>query len=156
MLISSLLNKSPNKSPKCWTSVNLDSFQTVLWIYQGENGFRVCYILYRHLDALWRTRPDTRQDSRGRLGNGRDAKIARNSKIFVTYRHTDLPTDTARCRVACPRLKIQLIQEHMCFNIKILQIVQAAFPSVNKRNCKLMKLMKIILSLRRKLICLSH
>ena len=49
-----------------------------------------------------KTRPDTRQDSRGRLGRGRNAKTARNSEIFVTY----FRTDTARCRVACPRLKI--------------------------------------------------
>ena len=31
-----------------------------------------------------KTRPDTRQDSRGRLGRGRNAKSARNSEIFVT------------------------------------------------------------------------
>ena len=35
------------------------------------------------------TRPDTRQDSRGRLGKGRNAKTSRNSEIFVT----DGPTD---------------------------------------------------------------
>ena len=35
-------------------------------------------------------------------GRGRIAKTARNSKIF----RTDVPTDTARCRIACPRLKI--------------------------------------------------
>ena len=34
------------------------------------------------------TRPDTRQDSRGQLGRGRNAKTARNSKIFVTDRPT--------------------------------------------------------------------
>ena len=41
-----------------------------------------------------KTRPDTRQDSRGRLGRGRNAKTARNSEIFVTdvpmYRPTDV------------------------------------------------------------------
>ena len=33
-----------------------------------------------------------------------------------TYRHTDIPTDTARCRVACPRLKMDFDQEapHGC------------------------------------------
>ena len=31
------------------------------------------------------TRPDTRQDSRGRLGRGRNAKTARNSKILITH-----------------------------------------------------------------------
>ena len=55
------------------------------------------------------TRPDTRQDSRRQLGRGRYAVIARNSTKFVTDRQTngptDRPTDTARCRVACPRLK---------------------------------------------------
>ena len=58
-----------------------------IWTPVGRNG----------------ARPDTRQDSRGRLGRGRYAIIARNSTKFVT----DLPTDTARCRVACPRLKIK-------------------------------------------------
>ena len=38
------------------------------------------------------TRPDTRQDSRGRLGGTRNAKTARNSKIFVTDGRTDGPT----------------------------------------------------------------
>ena len=46
-----------------------------------------------------KTRPDTRQDSRGQLGRGRNAIIAWNSKKFVT--------DIARCRVACSRLKIK-------------------------------------------------
>ena len=44
---------------------------------------------------------------------GRNAMIARNSKMFVTdvptYLPTYLPTDTARCRVACPRLKKKVI-----------------------------------------------
>ena len=65
--------------------------------------------IHRHIQRVAQighlTRPDTRQDSRGRLGRGRNEKTARNSKIFWTYRRTDLPTDTARCRVACPRLK---------------------------------------------------
>ena len=51
------------------------------------------------------TRPNTRQSSRGRLGRSSNAKIARNSEMLPTYRRTDGPTDTARCRVACPRLK---------------------------------------------------
>ena len=54
------------------------------------------------------TRPDTQQDSRRRLGRGRNAKTARNSEIFVT----DIPTDMARCRVACPRLKIGQFVAH--------------------------------------------
>ena len=37
-------------------------------------------------------RPDTRQVSRGRLARGRNAKITRNSEIFVTYRRTDVST----------------------------------------------------------------
>ena len=56
------------------------------------------------------TRPNTRQSSRGWLGRSSNAKTAQNSKMWRTDgrtdRHTDLPTDTARCRVACPRLKI--------------------------------------------------
>ena len=53
------------------------------------------------------TRPDTRQYSRGPLGRSHNAKTARNLTIFWTYRRTDLPTDTASSRVACPRLKIE-------------------------------------------------
>ena len=56
-----------------------------------------------------RTRPDTRQDSRGGLGRSSNEKTARNSKMWridgPTDGPTDLPTDTARRRVACPRLK---------------------------------------------------
>ena len=55
-----------------------------------------------------KTRPDTRQYSRGRLGRGCNAKTARNSKIFRTDLPTYRPTNMARCRVACPRLKIAL------------------------------------------------
>ena len=48
------------------------------------------------------TRPDTRQDSRGRLGKGCNAKkCSKLKKIFVS----DVPTNMARCRVACPRLQ---------------------------------------------------
>ena len=42
------------------------------------------------------TRLDKRQDSRGQLGSGCNTKSAWNLTIFVT----DIPTDTARCRVA--------------------------------------------------------
>ena len=48
-----------------------------------------------------KTRPDTRQFRRGRFGRSSNVKTARNSKML----RTDGPTDTARCRVACPRLK---------------------------------------------------
>ena len=48
------------------------------------------------------TRPNTQQSSHGWFGRSGNVKTARNSEKFVTY----LPTDTARCRVACPRLKI--------------------------------------------------
>ena len=51
------------------------------------------------------TRSDTQQDSRGRLGRSSNVRTARNSKMWRTDRHIDLPTNTARCRVACPRLK---------------------------------------------------
>ena len=36
-----------------------------------------------------RTRPDTRQDSRGRLGRGSNAKTARNSEMWWTDGRTD-------------------------------------------------------------------
>ena len=44
-----------------------------------------------------KTRPDTRQDSRGRLGRGSNAKIARNSVMWQTDRQGKVS--------ACPRLK---------------------------------------------------
>ena len=56
-------------------------------------------------DGFILTRPDTRQSSRGRLGRSGNAKTARRSTKFVTYRPTNRPTNTTRCRVACPRLK---------------------------------------------------
>ena len=46
--------------------------------------------------ASWRrnkTRPDTRQSSRGWLGRSSDAKTTRNSKMGRTDGPTDLPTD---------------------------------------------------------------
>ena len=48
-----------------------------------------------------KTRPDTWQSSRGRLGRSSNTKSACNLEIFVTYRRTDRP----RFRVACPPLK---------------------------------------------------
>ena len=39
-----------------------------------------------------KTRPDTRQVSRGQMGRSCNSIIARNSKKFVTDRPTDLPT----------------------------------------------------------------
>ena len=47
------------------------------------------------------TRPDSLQDSRGQLGRGH------NATEFNKIRNgpTDRPTNTARCRVACPRHK---------------------------------------------------
>ena len=50
-----------------------------------------------------KTRPDTRQSSRGRLGRSSYAKTTRNSKM----RQMDVQTDrrTRQGGVACPRLK---------------------------------------------------
>ena len=39
------------------------------------------------------------------MGRGNNAKTARNSELWPT----DVRTDTARCRVACPRLKMTLV-----------------------------------------------
>ena len=66
--------------------------------------------------SLMLTRPDTRQSSRRPLGRSNNAKTTRNSKIWRMDRPMDgrthwsanLPTDKARCRVACPQLKIIL------------------------------------------------
>ena len=52
-----------------------------------------------HFASIRKTRPDTRQSSRGRLGRSSNAKTVHN------YRISDRPTDTSRCRVACQRLK---------------------------------------------------
>ena len=55
------------------------------------------------------TRPDTQQDSRGRLGRSSNAKTACHSEMWRTGGWTDRPTDQttdmARCSVACPRLR---------------------------------------------------
>ena len=51
------------------------------------------------------TRPDKRQSSSGLLGRSSNAKTDSNSKRLRTDEPTVGPTDTARCRVACPRLK---------------------------------------------------
>ena len=53
----------------------------------------------------YKTRPDTRQSSCGRLSRSSNAKTARNSKMWPTDRPTDLLTDTAGWRVACPQRK---------------------------------------------------
>ena len=50
------------------------------------------------------TRPDTRQNSRGRLGRGCNNRCNNRSE-FNKIRN--VPTDTARCRVACPRQRIR-------------------------------------------------
>ena len=47
-----------------------------------------------------KTRPDTRQSSCGRFGRSSHAKTARNQKMLPT----DGATETARCRITCPRL----------------------------------------------------
>ena len=60
--------------------------------------------------TLQETRPDTRQDSRGRLGRGSIAKTARNSEMLLTDRRTDGPTrqgvesrarDKKKCEKTC-------------------------------------------------------
>ena len=62
----------------------------------GGNGEKKTIFQTSSYSDAWKTRPDTWQDSRGRLGRSRDAKTARNPKKFVTdlptYRHTDIPT----------------------------------------------------------------
>ena len=44
--------------------------------------------------------------SRGRLGRSCNATTARNLEMWPTDGRTDGPTDTVRCRVACPWLKM--------------------------------------------------
>ena len=64
-------------------------------------------------EQLKETRPDTWQSSHGWMGRSSYAKTARNSKRLCdrwTNGLTDQPTDTARCRVACPRLKTKWLK----------------------------------------------
>ena len=72
---------------------------------------RKCIAMARWLSVLkvvntLQTRPDTLHQRRGQLGRGSIAKTARNSEMLLTDEPADGPSDTARCRVACPRLKI--------------------------------------------------
>ena len=104
-----------------------------------SSGLFFCLLVYMsicqsidHVSFLKQTRPDTRQDSRGQLGRGRNATRPDTRPIPVadgwagaemrvfplfdssvtdqpTNRRTDRPTDRrtdkASYRVACPRLK---------------------------------------------------
>ena len=57
------------------------------------------------IDTEWNwTWPDTRKSSCERLGRSSNAKTTHNFRN-ICYGRTDRPTDTARCRVACPPLK---------------------------------------------------
>ena len=62
-----------------------------------------------------KTRPDTRQDSRRKMGRSSKQKPPEIWKMWRTDRPTDLPTDMARCRVACPQLKTKDVR--ICLNI---------------------------------------
>ena len=55
--------------------------------------------------ACWETRPETQQYSLGWLGRSSNSKTTWNSKMWRTDLPTNLPTNPARCRVACPWLK---------------------------------------------------
>ena len=67
----------------------------------NTNPWQSEFIMFT-VQSIRSTRPDTRQDSRGRLGRGRYTKTARNKKKLGRM---DGRTNTARCRVASPRLK---------------------------------------------------
>ena len=54
-----------------------------------------------------KTRPDTRQSNRGRLGRSCNAEAASNSKMLQDGT-IDRPTNTARFTVACPQLKMTM------------------------------------------------
>ena len=77
-------------------------YRSMVCIGQGQR----CPTIKKHFRLKWKTRPDTRQSSRGRLGRSSNAKTARNFRN-ISLRPTDVPTNTVRCRVACPRLKIE-------------------------------------------------
>ena len=53
---------------------------------------------------MYSTRPDTRQNSRGRLGRSKNP-LGIQRYLRPTDERTDGRTDTARCRVVFPRLK---------------------------------------------------
>ena len=64
------------------------------------------------------TRPDTRQFSRGRFGRSSNAK-----KQSQFRNVTDGSADTARCRVACPRLKRIMKFSHILCQITNLKFL---------------------------------
>ena len=74
---------------------------TTIAIYKHHSYRNYCNRICHCSRLRKKTRPDTRQSSRGWLGRSSNAKTAQNSKMW----RTDRPTDMARCRVACPRLK---------------------------------------------------
>ena len=79
-----------------------------VWNYTNSSWWAECLV-----DLLWMTskglkakaRPGTRQSSRGWLGRSSLAKTSWNSKTLRTERPTFRPTNTAKCRLACSRLK---------------------------------------------------
>ena len=65
--------------------------------FQGENfnnnySFWNFKLNWKDVVVFIKTRPDTRQSSRGRLGRSSNAKTARNSKMWRKDGWTDLPT----------------------------------------------------------------
>ena len=83
---------------------------------RGERNQRPLIFIHPcafHVERYIVKRPDTRQSSHGRLGRSSNAKISLNSKMLWTDRWTYIPTEgptdgltnTAKCRVACPRVK---------------------------------------------------
>ena len=66
-----------------------------------------------------KTRPDTRQSSRGRLGRSSNAKTRLEFKNVMDL-PTNLPTDTARFIVAWPRLKMLIIDLRESFWVQTL------------------------------------
>ena len=82
---------------------------------------------------LLKTRPDTRQSSRGRLdrsGNAKNNSEFKNVTDGRTDRPTYRPTDTARCRVACPRLKTVKSWSHSL--TYILSSSRQLFPAIRQ------------------------
>ena len=59
----------------------------------------------RALDVMMNKAGYTAGQLGGRLGRGRGAKTARIPKMLQTDGPMDGRTDTARCRIACPRLR---------------------------------------------------
>ena len=77
------------------TALTIDEFRKLISIILRTKNYRdnICVSRFLWCFLVTKTRPDTRQSSRGRLGRSSNTNTARNSKMWWTDGRTDLPTD---------------------------------------------------------------